>query len=499
MSVTWDQEGEQKLRVSSLTRETLSILIIVLLSLLCAVGLLGNLLVCIAIKLNRKLHNITNYFLFSLTLTDLLVCGVVMPLSLIVELHQGMWTWNFLMCLLYIYADVFLCTASIVHMSIISIDRYLGISKPLKARNKSKTLMKVKLASVWIATILISCPIVIMALTDSRNVFNGNTCRITNRYYMIYGSILAFLIPFLIMVVTYIRTTNLLKRQSSLISHQRTATNSHTEVPTILRHNFTQSNYIPKKVQNVIPFRRNIDMTKGPLKTTLLPIYCERRMEMLEKNRPRNLRQRTKIAVFAIGDKITKKEAIPKRSTELTNEHKATRVLAIVFACFFICWTPFFGGNLVLGFCGKRCALPPTIASFFLWLGYFSSTINPLIYTIFNRQFRRTILEILRCHCAYSVQNTYTSNYYWRQLHNNNWVTTDRPDLEQERSNPLRCKGCLDESKPSRQEQSVRSIQPDGLPLVTNRGIGLLQKNVQPAVSHQLQNKLKAKHLSWKS
>lgn len=123
----------------------------------------------------------------------------------------------------------------------------LGISKPLKARNKSKTLMKVKLASVWIATILISCPIVIMALIDSRNVFNGNTCRITNRYYMIYGSILAFLIPFLIMVVTYIRTTNLLKRQPSLISHQRTATNSHTEVPIILRHNFTQSNYIPKK------------------------------------------------------------------------------------------------------------------------------------------------------------------------------------------------------------------------------------------------------------
>ncbi|VDO16355.1 unnamed protein product [Brugia timori] len=89
MSVTWDQEGAQKLRVSSLTRETLNILIIVLLSLLCAVGLLGNLLVCMAIKLNRKLHNITNYFLFSLTLTDLLVCGVVMPLSLIVELNQG--------------------------------------------------------------------------------------------------------------------------------------------------------------------------------------------------------------------------------------------------------------------------------------------------------------------------------------------------------------------------------------------------------------------------
>ncbi|EJW78978.1 hypothetical protein WUBG_10113 [Wuchereria bancrofti] len=38
------------------------------------------------------------------------------------------------------------------------------------------------------------------------------------------------------------------------------------------------------------------------------------------------------------------------------------------------------------------------------------------------------------------------------------------------------------------------SIHPDGLPLVTSGEISLLQKNAQPAVSHQLQNKLKAKH-----
>ena len=32
----------------------------------------------------------------------------------------------------------------------------------------------------------------------------------------------------------------------------------------------------------------------------------------------------------------------------------------------------------------------------FLWLGYLSSTINPLIYTIFNNIFRRTFNRLLR-------------------------------------------------------------------------------------------------------
>lgn len=94
-----------------------------------------------------------------------------------------------------------------------------GISKPLKARNKSKTMITLKIVFVWIATMLISCPIAIAALIDPANILNDDACTIANRYYMIYGSTFAFLIPFLIMAVTYIRTTRLLKQQTILISH----------------------------------------------------------------------------------------------------------------------------------------------------------------------------------------------------------------------------------------------------------------------------------------
>jgi len=46
----------------------------------------GNLLVCLAVCLERRLQNITNYFLMSLSIADLLVSLLVMPLAMIVEL-----------------------------------------------------------------------------------------------------------------------------------------------------------------------------------------------------------------------------------------------------------------------------------------------------------------------------------------------------------------------------------------------------------------------------
>ncbi|KJH48774.1 7 transmembrane receptor [Dictyocaulus viviparus] len=199
---------------------TPNVLALLLLPILCLFGLIGNAMVCIAIATDRRLHNVTNYFLFSLALADLLVCLLVMPLSIIVEVKHGVWTWNVSFCLLYVYADVFLCSASIVHMSVISLDRYLGISQPLRNRNKSKTMIMIKISLVWIITFIISCPIAVLASYDHTNILQNNSCMIFSRHYIIYGSTLTFLIPFCVMFITYLRTTTLLSKQASILSQK---------------------------------------------------------------------------------------------------------------------------------------------------------------------------------------------------------------------------------------------------------------------------------------
>lgn len=62
---------------------------LLLLPLICVIGFIGNGMVCISIATDRRLQNITNYFLFSLALADLLVSAIVMPLAILAEIRHG--------------------------------------------------------------------------------------------------------------------------------------------------------------------------------------------------------------------------------------------------------------------------------------------------------------------------------------------------------------------------------------------------------------------------
>jgi hypothetical protein len=68
--------------------DTVYIWLILCLSIFVLVGFAGNLLVCMAIKMDRKLQNATNYYLFSLAVTDLLVSIIVIPLAIIRSLQS---------------------------------------------------------------------------------------------------------------------------------------------------------------------------------------------------------------------------------------------------------------------------------------------------------------------------------------------------------------------------------------------------------------------------
>lgn len=138
------------------------------------------------------------------------------------ENFPGVWPLSANWCIIYVSSDVFLCSVSIVHMTTISFDRYLGISKPLEARYawNSTLSLSLKVAGVWLVTILISCPIAILALIDVENIFRNGACQIFNRYFQIYGSIVCFFLPFAVNAFTYARTVTKLKEQQESLNAQ---------------------------------------------------------------------------------------------------------------------------------------------------------------------------------------------------------------------------------------------------------------------------------------
>lgn len=79
-------------------------------------------------------------------------------------------------------------------------------------------------------------------------------------------------------------------------------------------------------------------------------------------------------------------------------EQKATKVLGVVFFTFVILWAPFFVLNLLPTVCGEcEKNIDNWVYQFVTWLGYASSMVNPIFYTIFNKVFRQAFKKVLTC------------------------------------------------------------------------------------------------------
>ncbi|XP_067097836.1 trace amine-associated receptor 13c-like [Osmerus mordax] len=80
--------------------------------------------------------------------------------------------------------------------------------------------------------------------------------------------------------------------------------------------------------------------------------------------------------------------AMSKRS-----ERKAAKTLGIVVGVFIFCWMPFFVNSTIDPY--TNFSTPAILFEVFVWLGYFNSTLNPIIYAMFYPWFRKCINAIV--------------------------------------------------------------------------------------------------------
>ncbi|XP_062862811.1 C-C chemokine receptor type 6 [Trichomycterus rosablanca] len=208
-------------------------------SVICALGLLGNVLVIITYACYKKARTITDILLVNVALSDLLF---VLALPLIIYNEQYNWSMGTWACKLLRGVYSINLYSSTLLLACISGDRYVAIVKARRSfvlRLKAKIYSRLICLTIWLLAIALSMPTFIFSslskeplFTDFNDVhdFNVNECTLqfmTNRTAKLMKILVpstqvsvGFFLPLLVMAVCYTSVMVTLLRAQNYQKHK---------------------------------------------------------------------------------------------------------------------------------------------------------------------------------------------------------------------------------------------------------------------------------------
>ncbi|XP_029426383.1 histamine H2 receptor isoform X2 [Nannospalax galili] len=195
----------------------------VILTILILITVAGNVVVCLAVSLNRQLRSLTNCFIVSLAVTDLLLGLLVLPFSAIYQLSFK-WSFGQVFCNIYTSLDVMLCTASILNLFMISLDRYCAVTDPLRYPVLvTPVRVAISLVFIWVISITLSFLSIHLGWNSRNGTSRGNDtlkCKVqVNEVYGLVDGLVTFYLPLFIMCITYYRIFKIAREQAKRINH----------------------------------------------------------------------------------------------------------------------------------------------------------------------------------------------------------------------------------------------------------------------------------------
>ncbi|KAH9392547.1 G-protein coupled receptor, partial [Tyrophagus putrescentiae] len=331
----------------------------------------GNICTCIVIARNKYMHTATNYYLFSLAVSDLLLLVLGIPQELFSLWQKYPYTLGEFWCVLRGFGSETSTNASILLISAFTVERFFAICNPLKSHTMSQLPRAIKIILIiWVVSALS-----VSERVDKKGLQSiSRVCslkRVLFEYCFETTAIVFFLVPITLISVLYIliginlrRSSNQIKSSEPSLTPKEMLTQYHHP-----QHSNNNNNNSSNSNSNQ-PAAEN----STSLGTTTSAHHSAENLSLYLRNN-------------SVCSSSQQKQIASRRSV--------IRMLVAVVIAFFVCYSPFHAQRVLASMMTRYSLKSQTYFFYHTLLNhisgityYLSATMNPILYQVLSRKFR---------------------------------------------------------------------------------------------------------------
>ncbi|KAG5873890.1 hypothetical protein JTB14_001557 [Gonioctena quinquepunctata] len=425
-------------------------------------GLLGNISTCIVIAKNKSMHTATNYYLFSLAISDLLLLTSGLPPEIYSIWSKYPYIFGEEFCVLQGLAAETSANATVLTITAFTIERYVAICFPFLSHKLSKLNRAIKyIVYIWLIAMCLAIPQaisfgIVCELSDGHLVADHCICMVKRTlipHAFEISTLLFFVAPMSLITVLYVLIG--LQLQGTPVGNARGGS-------------------VKMKSKVYKPVINSNAMGRG--------VVPKRAKETSQKN-----------------DIFEEEEGRKNFAKNAQAAKHVVKMLVAVVAAFFFCWAPFHAQRL-LAIYGEPTTVHMIKAFKILTyisgvLYYLSTTVNPLLYHIMSNKFRDAFRNTYK-HCCTKRSTPSACTFYSTisaRSSQENSHSSDTCDRNQGSLRYLR-------AEMGNRRPLVVSFRRKRVPIATPRSrpessdVKVLESELQDAIVNQLSDIRKYRH-----
>lgn len=317
-------------------------------------------------------------------------------------------------CTLWLVIDYVAGSASVLCIVVISLDRYMLVSRGLDYIAKQKVNHAILIIiTVWVIAFLNYAPAILLADTfKPLTQVVSSECKVwfdLNLTYLIITACVEFFLPLIIISSLNLAVyCNIKKRSQSIIRGTKSNTkhiiaNRNRSFSSSKRSDIQEPNFksptLPKLTFRLVT-EATIEVARLEKKIGNIEEVEEGKSEKNVNNKLVSLTSeldnlfeaKSNKKKFRLNSSFASKLISLRKRNKLVKDKKSAHFLFILVFSFFFCWAPYTLLTLIKPVCNN--CINEMFYELTFWLLWFNSTLNPIIYPFLHVNFRTAFLKI---------------------------------------------------------------------------------------------------------